>query len=197
VTDESNPWVTLSSRRCHEDRFACYEEDTVRHRSGRVHPYTALRYKTFGIAVAPISADGQIALVGQYRYVIAQYSWEVPRGCGQIGDDPFEVARRELLEETGFRADHLVQVLGLRASLGISDEQAPCFVAWGLRPGEAQPDPEETVSVRMVPFSEAVAEALSGAIVDAPSVALLLALSEGARRGRLAPELTRLIRLSD
>lgn len=190
----SNPWTTLSSRRFYESRYVEVEEDTVRHRSGAVHPYTALRFRIHGIAVLPVFADGSTVLVGQYRYLSGRATWELPRGSGPKAEDPLLTARRELREETGAAGGQFLEVLRLMVSPGITDEMAPCFVAWDVDQGAADPDPQEDLVLRRLPFRDAVAAALSGEIEDAASVATLLAVSLRAASGRLPESLLRLLR---
>lgn len=193
MPDKTNPWTTLSTTRHHENRYAGYDEDRVRHRSGREHDHAAIRFKIFGLVVAPIDAEGQITLVGQYRYVLNRYTWELPGGSGPVGTDPLETARRELSEETGIEAANWLEVLRVAPMAGIASEVVPAFVAWGLTSGRAHPDPTEALARRNVLFAEAVSAVLSGEIVDAPSCALLLALSERARRSDLPDSLAALL----
>ncbi|MGX7705211.1 NUDIX domain-containing protein [Methylobacterium sp. Gmos1] len=194
MTDRTNPWVTLSRERRYEDRYLGVDLDQLRHESGREHPHVALRFKVYGVAVLPVDPAGRVSLIGQYRYVLDRFTWELPRGSGAVADDALATARRELAEETGDEAESWLEVLRLDASPGISSEQMPAFVAWNLKRGPAHPDPQESLRVRRLPFAEAVGEALSGAITDGASVALLLCLAERARRGDLPADLLSLLR---
>ncbi len=194
MPDERNPWKSLSTRRFYESEYVDVEQDEVRHRSGRIHAYTALRFRIFGIAVLPIDQDGCTELIGQYRYVSGLYTWELVRGSGPLTTDPLLTAQRELQEETGFSAQHWLEVLRLMASPGITNEWAPCFVAWGLTRTRARPDQEETLSRRRVSFSEAVAACLNGEMVDGPSVATILAVHARALRGELPEGLLAVLR---
>ncbi|WP_201863924.1 NUDIX domain-containing protein [Microvirga soli] len=194
MPNQNNPWETLSSRRFYESRYVDVDQDEVRHRSGKVHAYTALRFRIYGIAVLPIFEDGSTCLIGQYRYVPQRYTWELPRGSGPKVTDPLETARRELQEETGARGGQWLEVARLMVSPGITDELAPCFVAWDLEQGPAHPDPQEDLSVRRVSFQEAVAECLNGTICDAPSVATILAVQTRLLQGGLPEDLLRRLR---
>ncbi|WP_288582692.1 NUDIX hydrolase [uncultured Methylobacterium sp.] len=194
MTDRTNPWVTLSRERRYEDRYLGVDLDQLRHESGREHPHVALRFKVFGVAVLPVDPAGRVTLIGQYRYVLDRFTWELPRGSGSVSDDALATARRELSEETGDEAGSWLELLRLDASPGISSERVPGFVAWNLTRGPSHPDPQESLRIRRLPFAAAVDEALSGAITDGPSVALLLCLAERARRGDLPEDLSALLR---
>lgn len=193
MADESNPWTTLGSRSHHEDPYLRVDVDRVRHRSGREHPHTALRFKVHGVAVLPIDETGRVHLVGQYRYVLERFTWEAIRGSGPLDEPGLATARRELSEETGLEDGHWLELLHLDASPGISSERAPGFVAWSLKQRADHPDAQESLNRRRLPFGEAVAEALSGRISDAVSVALLLALDARLRRGDLPDDLAALL----
>jgi 8-oxo-dGTP pyrophosphatase MutT (NUDIX family) len=189
MTDQSNPWTTLSSQRFYESRYVDVDQDEVRHRSGKIHPYTALRFRIYGIAVLPIFDDGSTYLIGQYRYLSQRYTWELPRGSGSKSVDPRETGQRELKEETGATAGQWLEVLHLMVSPGITDEMAPCFVAWDLEQGHAHPDPQEDLTIRRLPFREVVNAALDGSICDAVSVATILAVHTRATQENLPDDL--------
>jgi 8-oxo-dGTP pyrophosphatase MutT (NUDIX family) len=113
--------------------------------------------------------DEFIYLVGQYRYPLERYSWEIPEGgCGE-GEDPLDAAQRELEEETGLRARHWRKLGEAYLSNSVSDELAIWFVATGLTQGEHRPEGTEQLVVRRVPFEEAFRMAMSGEISDAIS----------------------------
>lgn len=194
MTDTANPWTTLSSERRYESRLVALDHEEVRHRSGEPGSYTALRFKVFGVTVLPLGAEGFVHLVGQYRYVAATYTWELVRGAGDRERPAIASARRELREETGLVAENWLQILDLMASPGISDERAPCFVAWNSRQEAPRPDRQESLSSRRVPFAEAVRLALVGEIQDAPSVATILALEARVKRGEVPGDLAALLR---
>ncbi len=105
MTDRKNPWVTLSRERRYEDRYLGVDLDQLRHESGREHPHVALRFKVFGVAVLPVDPAGRVTLIGQYRYVLDRFTWELPRGSGPVSDDALATARRELRKRPGTRRD--------------------------------------------------------------------------------------------
>ncbi len=194
MTATANPWITLGSTRKHEDQYLVVDFDELRHTSGREHPQTALRFKVQGVAVLPITADGLVYLIGQFRHVLGRFTWEAIRGSGPISVDPVETAKRELSEETGFEAARWLELLRLDASPGISTEQAPCYLAWSLAQQGSHPDAQESLRVKRMSFGDGVKAALSGEIRDAASVALILALQSRLATGDLPSDLAELLR---
>ena len=191
--DFGNPWRTMSVRVVFDGPYFAVRSDVVRHGQRPERPYTSIRAKYAGVAVIPIDDEGCTTLVGQYRYVHDGFTWEIPAGAASLSDPVEESAKRELREETGFTADRWLQVLATAVSPGNSDEWLHGFVAWGLRQGDPQPDDEELIVPRRVPFSEAVTMALSGDIKHVGGVAVLLAIETRRRRGELPDDLLRLL----
>jgi 8-oxo-dGTP pyrophosphatase MutT (NUDIX family) len=191
--DFANPWVKVGESDVFDCPYFRVRSDLVRYRGGRARPYASIRFKQFGVGIVPIDAEGHTTLVGQYRYVLEKFSWEVPAGGGAFDVPALDSAKRELLEETGYRAEHWLHLLDADFSPGNTDERAHGFVAWGLRAGTAQPDDEELLITRRLPFAEAVRLALSGEIASYQSIALLLAVETRARRQELPTELLEIL----
>ena len=117
---------------------------------------------------------GNVILVGQYRFPLGTYSWEIPEGGGPKETSIFESAQRELREECGLAANSWIEILGMDLSNSVTDEPSTLFLAWDLREIAAQPDETEQLQVARVPFWEAVARVKRGEIRDAMSVGALL-----------------------
>lgn len=192
--DRSNPWALI--RR--EDKFDCRyytaRQDVVTLQGGEERLYTHIHMKHLGVAVVPIDQDGTTTLVGQYRYVLDRYTWEIPKGGGRRDVPSLYSAKRELSEETGFRADHWLQLFAASPSPGLTDATASGFVAWGLHAGDPHPDPEEIITPRRVLFSAAVSMVLSGEIADYGSMASILTIETRFRRGELPSGLAALLK---
>jgi 8-oxo-dGTP pyrophosphatase MutT (NUDIX family) len=186
-----NPWTTLTAKPQYENPWIRVVEHDVLNPKGRPGIYGVVRFKNLAIGVLPIDADGATVLVGQYRYPLDAYSWEIPEGGGSRAVDPVESARRELLEETGLAAGRWHRFLELHLSNSVTDELAIGYLAWDLTQGEARPDDTEQIETRRVPFREAVAMAMRGEITDALAVAALLKAQLLLDRGELPADLAR------
>jgi 8-oxo-dGTP pyrophosphatase MutT (NUDIX family) len=193
--NQSNPWSLIQRNAKFDCPYFTAHSDTVTHRGGKQRSYNHIHMKNFGVAVVPIDNGGSTTLIGQYRFPLDRFTWEVTRGGGRRDVPPIDSAKRELREETGYRADHWLELFAASASPGTTDSIAPAFVAWGLHTGEPHPDPEELITQRRVPFSAAVAMAISGEIADLASIAAILSIEARFRRGELPSDLASLLRL--
>lgn len=169
MTDETkNPWTVVSTRKVYENNWISVREDAVIQPDGERGIYGVVHFRNIAVGVLAVE-DDFVYLVGQYRYPLEQYSWEIPEGgCGE-GEDPLGAAQRELEEETGLRARHWRKLGEAHLSNSVSDELAIWFVATGLTQGEHRPEGTEQLVVRRVPFAEALRMAMSGEISDAIS----------------------------
>jgi 8-oxo-dGTP pyrophosphatase MutT (NUDIX family) len=167
----TSPWQRLSRRKVYDNPWITVWHDDVIRPDGEPGIYGVVHYANQAVGVVPIDADDRIVLVGQYRYTIDSYSWEIPEGGAPWGEDPLEGARRELREETGYVAADWRELGRIHLSNSISDEIATLYVATGLTPGDARPDGTEDLRLRHVPFDEVVAMILDGRITDAMTVA--------------------------
>lgn len=168
--------------------------DRVTVADGEPRSYHSVRMKYYGVCIVPLDRDGSVTLIGQYRYVLDRFSWEIPGGGARVGDDPLTIARAELKEETGCTAEHWLKIVEGAVSPGISTEAVPTFVAWGLDCGTPQPDATEMLSRRRVRFAEAVGMALKGEISNLPGIAALLGIEVRRQRGDLPAGLLDLLK---
>jgi 8-oxo-dGTP pyrophosphatase MutT (NUDIX family) len=124
--------------------------------------------------VVPVDEELNTYLVGQFRYTLNQFSWEIPEGGGPIGEEPLETAKRELLEETGLTAKEWSLLNPIHTSNSVTDEFGYVFMARGLEQGESSPEETEDIQVWKLPLSEAIHMVESGKITDSLSVCGLL-----------------------
>ncbi|MEW6636034.1 MAG: NUDIX hydrolase [Actinomycetota bacterium] len=164
----SNPWLTLSSREVYDNPWISVREDAVVRPDGEPGIYGVVHFKNLAVGVLPVE-DGHTYLVGQYRYPLERYSWEIPEGGCPEGEEPLAAARRELREETGFEAGGWRMLGAAHLSNSVADEYAVWYLATELAPGDLQPEGSEVLEVRRVSLREALAMALDGRITDALS----------------------------
>ena len=169
-----NPWTTLDEEVHYDNPWITVTHHNVINPAGNAGIYGKVHYKNIAVGIVPVDEDGYTWLVGQYRYPLDIYSWEIPEGGGLVSDDPLLAAKRELLEETGLSADNWQQVLELHLSNSVTDERAVTFLATGLRAGTAQPEETEQLLLKRVSLTEAVQMVHRGEITDALAVASLL-----------------------
>ncbi len=170
-------WKKLSSRIVWENDWMSLNEDDVINPGGGRNRYGWVHFKNLAVAILPLDDDGNTWLVGQQRYTLNDYSWELPMGGAPFDEDPLDAARRELREETGLVAADWSELMRLHTSNSITDESAVVYVAKDLSQGETEFEEMEDLEVRKLPLAEAVDMARNGAITDAISVAALLKIS--------------------
>jgi len=193
MDDTKNPWTIVSQATAYENDWIRVDHHEVLDPSGGPGVYGTVHFKSHATGVVPIDEDGNVVLVGQYRFPLRAYSWEIPEGGG-AKDVPFlDSAQRELLEECGLVAKHWREILGMDLSNSVSDERATVFLAWDLSATPAQPDDTEKLQVTRVPFWDAVARAKRGEIRDSISVAALLRVTLMALQDELPEKIAKSI----
>lgn len=122
------------------------------------------------VAIVALTADGKICLVRQYRTALGRVTVEIPAGKLAPGEDPLDCASRELMEETGLRAEQIAFLTTIATSCGFADELIHIYLATGLTQGTSSPDADEFINVDLVPLTELVDAVLDGRIEDAKTV---------------------------
>lgn len=179
------PWTVTRERAVYDNPWISVTEYDAVAPTGKPALYGVVRFKNLALAILPLHADGTVTLVGQHRFAIPGYSWELPEGGGPVGLDPLESARRELREEAGLEAADWRRVLTFQLSNSITDEVGHGFIAMDLSPAPTDPDETEVLALARAPFRQVLDLALAGHILDMPTLALLLRAYHMAREGAL------------
>ncbi|CAM4258082.1 NUDIX domain-containing protein [Pedobacter westerhofensis] len=172
--EDTNPWTTMESHKIYENNWIRLTEHQVINPSGGKGIYGEVHFRNHAIGIIPLDEEMNTWLVGQYRFPLKAYSWEIPEGGGPLHLPVLDSAKRELQEETGIIAGSWTELLKMHLSNSVSDEAAVIFIARDLTMGLAEPEDTEELVLRKLPFEEAYQMALDGRITDSMSVAGLL-----------------------
>jgi 8-oxo-dGTP pyrophosphatase MutT (NUDIX family) len=174
ANEEKNPWTTLSGREIYDNPWINVTEYQVINPSGGPGIYGKVHFKNFAIGILPLDDELHTWLVGQFRYTLGQYTWEIPEGGGPLHLDPLDSAKRELQEETGLIAANWTELMPFHLSNSVCDEYGKIYLARDLQSGPSSPEETEDLQIRRLPFEEAYQMVRSGAITDSMSVAAIL-----------------------
>lgn len=186
VVDQQNPWRTTARREAYRNPWISVDHDDVLTPGGAAGIYGVVRFANVAIGIVTFDQDGYTHLVGQFRYPLNRYSWEIPEGGGPKSESLLFSAMRELREETGLTAARWTKLLDLDLSNSVTDEIGVVYLAEDLTPGEAEPEETEQLTLWRLPFTQAIEMVLRGEITDAVAVVALLAAE---RHLRLAGQL--------
>jgi 8-oxo-dGTP pyrophosphatase MutT (NUDIX family) len=168
-----NPWTVLTRSTVYENEWIRVQHHDVLGPLGGQGIYGTVHFKLRAIGIVPIDENGNVILVGQYRFPLNAYSWEIPEGGGSRSATALESAQRELREECGVAAANWKEILVMDLSNSVSDEGCTAFLAWEFSAVPSEPDETEKLQIARVPFWDAVERAKKGEIRDAISVAAL------------------------
>ncbi|HEV2355126.1 MAG TPA: NUDIX hydrolase [Puia sp.] len=174
MEDSHNPWQVLAQRVIYDNPWIGLTEYDVINPGGGKGIYGKVRFKSLAIGILPLDDRGNTWLVGQYRFPLDAYSWEIPEGGGDPSIRPVESAKRELLEETGLVATDWTELMRMHLSNSVTDELAYIFLARGLRQQQPQPEETEQLTIRKLPLEEAYRLVEEGHITDSITVAAIL-----------------------
>ena len=194
MDETKNPWTVLSRATVYENEWIRVDHHEVLGPSGRPGVYGTVHFKSQATGVVPIDENGNVILVGQYRFPLHAYSWEIPEGGGTHSATALESAQRELREECSLAAACWMEILGMDLSNSVSDERSTAFLAWELSEAPAEPDETELLQVARVPFWDAIDRVKRGEIRDAISVAALVRVALMALQGELPEKIAKMIR---
>ncbi len=178
IPDRPDPYDVLSRKPLYDSDWIRLREDHFRHRRGREGRYAVCGFRRTACGVLALDAEDRVVLVGQWRYPLERYTWEIPEGGGEATESPFETIRRELAEETGLEAQTWEPLAFFHPSNASTDEEAFLFLATGLfaSTGSHASEDDEELLVRRELFGECLARVLSGEFSDGPTAMALLSL---------------------
>lgn len=169
-----NPWKTLSEREVYSNPWIRVSHHEVINPSGGEGIYGVISFRNKAIGVVPLDEELNTYLVGQFRYTLNEYSWEIPEGGGPEGEEPSLTAERELQEETGLKAGQMELLGKIHTSNSVTDEVGYIFLATELSQLESSPEETEDITVWKLPLRDAVKMVEEGKITDSLSMAGLL-----------------------
>ena len=170
MNENHNPWTILQQKHVYENKWIGLTEYDVLNPSGGKGIYGKVHFKQLAIGIVPLDEELNTYLIGQYRFTIDQYSWEIPAGGGPFNEDPVEAAKRELLEEAGLQATEWTQIITMHLSNSVTDEYGMIYLARGLSQHQAEPEDTEELVIKKLPFEETYNMVQKGIITDGPSV---------------------------
>ena len=186
--EHPDPYTVLDRRFIYDSPWIRIREDRFRHRSGAEGRYAVCGFRRTACGVLALDDQDRAVLVGQWRYPLEAYSWEIPEGGGDAAESPFEAMGRELAEEAGLAAQVWEPLCFFQTSNSSTEEEAFLFLATGLRPAEGHhPEDDEELTLHREPFADCLRRVLSGEITDSLTAMALLALQ--ARRSGVGAEL--------
>lgn len=174
MNENDNPWTILSGEEKYNNPWIQVTEFKVLNPSGNNGIYGKIHFKNHAIGIVPLDEEMNTYLVGQYRFPLNQYSWEIPEGGCPLNEERLEAAQRELLEETGLKAKHWQRILDVHLSNSVCDEAGTVYIATGLSQHEALPEDTEQLVVKKVPLEEVYNMILQGKITDSLTVSAIL-----------------------
>ena len=170
---ESNPWKIISDDEMYNNNWIKLNHYNVINPNGGEGVYGKVHFKNIAIGIIPIDEKNNTWLVGQYRFPLNKYSWEIPEGGCPLNENPLDAAKRELLEETGFVAEDWKQILTLHLSNSVTDEFSIIYIARNLKQFKAQPEETELLQIKKIKIEETFKMIENNEITDAVSVAAL------------------------
>ncbi|MEM6261453.1 MAG: NUDIX hydrolase [Bacteroidota bacterium] len=179
-----NPWTTRQAVDKYDNPWINVTEFQVLNPAGNPGIYGVVHFKNMAIGVVPYE-DGKIWMVGQYRYPLKRFSWEIPEGGGPMGVPPLESAKRELLEETGLTAENYEAIVEMHLSNSVTDEWGIVYLATDLKRGEAMPEETEELHHKMMSLEEVYEQVEAGQITDSLTVAAIYKLMLMKAKGKL------------
>jgi len=185
MSQHKNPWQRLKTTNVYDNDWIKVHHDEVITPGGSKGIYGRVIFKSVAVGIIPLDTEFNTWLVGQYRYPLDAYSWEIPEGGSPHNTLPLHSAQRELREETGLIAEQWTPILTLHTSNSVTDEKAVIYLAQNLTQGPSAPEDTEELVAQKLPFAEVVEMVHQGKITDAITVAGILKVAHMVREGKV------------
>jgi 8-oxo-dGTP pyrophosphatase MutT (NUDIX family) len=182
---DKNPWMINGENEVYSNPWISVTEYDVINPGGGKGIYGKVHFKAIAVGIFVLDDEMNTYLVGQFRFPLNAYSWEIPEGGAPEGTDALESAKRELQEETGLKAAHWELLLQMHLSNSVSDELAIVYLATGLTQHASFPEETEQLTVKKIPLAEAFQMVETGLITDSISVAAILKIKLLLLEGKL------------
>ncbi|MEY3322470.1 MAG: hypothetical protein RLZZ417_2053 [Bacteroidota bacterium] len=185
ITKNMGDWKTISKKDIYENAWIEVSHHEVINPSGNNGIYGVVHFHHKAIGIIAVDEQLNIVLVGQDRYPLNAYSWEIPEGGCPIGEDNLSAAKRELKEETGLEASQWEPLCKFHLSNSVTDEEGQLFLARNLKAGNSSPEETENLSVKRVTLEEALLLIDRGEITDAITIMGIYKLALMKSNGKL------------
>jgi ADP-ribose pyrophosphatase len=168
--EEINPWKTLKSEVKYENPWIKITENDTINANGGKGIYGVVHFKNIAIGIIPLDEDYNTWIVGQYRYPLNEYSWEICEGGGPLNEGVLDSAKRELKEELGLEANSWSEIMETHLSNSVSDEKGVIFIAKELSYHQPEPEEGEVLQLKKLPFIKVYEMVMNGEITDSLSI---------------------------
>lgn len=185
MDENENPWKTTAKKVEYDNAWIKVTEHQTINAAGNEGIYGTVHYKNIAIGIIPLDEENNTWLVGQYRFPLEQYSWEICEGGGPVGTPPLDSAKRELLEELGIKANHWSELLRSHLSNSVSDELGILYIAKDLSFHTHEPEDGEVLQIKKLPFNTVFEMVMNGEITDSLTVAGILKVKLLMDQGKL------------
>ena len=193
MDEHRNPWTVVGSREVYANPWIKVREDQVVRPDGNPGIYGVVEFQNLALGIVPVDAAGWTYLVGQWRYPLERYSWEIPEGGGSLGTPAIESAQRELVEEAGIKAAQWIDLGPFDLSNSVTNETGRIYMATDLTFQSPEPEGSEDLRLMHVSLHDAWEMAMDGRITDAVSIIGLARACRAYRQGRLETDANHLL----
>jgi len=174
MIEENNPWKTIKSQVTYDNDWIKVTENQTINSAGGDGVYGVVHFKNIAIGIIPLDEDYNTWLIGQYRYPLKAYSWEICEGGGLHKNDTLDSAKRELHEELGIKAEKWTNIMDVHLSNSVSDEKGVIYIAKGLSFHPPEPEEGEVLQIKKMPFSTVFQMVMDGELTDSLTIAGVL-----------------------